>query len=295
MADVEYDGLTLDEKREKAIAHDKAYGKTRLKEEFRLRPGNDAKPAFYYKSYFGGENPCYRVKDCIPIKERTKPLSEKQKMVLKINSLTRQLKSKAMIQAKLLAEVDRDSICFLDTETTGLDGDDQIIELAIVDGYGETLFDRRFKPSVEVSDGALYVHGISNEDLAGEAEWPDSVEEIKSILAGKTAYIFNRSFDRRMLHNTCRAFDVDQDWLKSVKSQCMMDISAAAFGSTNRYGSISLDDAASFADVVWQGKAHSALADTLATYSIFNNLVKKRQALLEQIVLLEQQKSKEKL
>ena len=295
MADDEYDGLSLDERREKAIENDKAYGKTRLKEDFRLRPGEDAKPAFFYKSHFGGKNPCYRVSDCVPIREHTSPLSEKQMLALKINSLIRQLKSKAMVQARLLSDVDRASICFLDTETTGLDGEDQIIELAIVDGYGKPLFDRRFKPSVAVSDGALYVHGISNEDLAGEAEWTDAIDEIQSILIGKTAYIFNSSFDRRMLINTCKAFDVDLDWLKSVKSRCMMDISAAAFGSTNKYGSISLADAVLCANVEWRGKAHSALSDTLAAYSIFDSLIRKREGIILEISELEQSQSKSSL
>ncbi|CAB0819581.1 3'-5' exonuclease [Corynebacterium diphtheriae] len=53
-----------------------------------------------------------------------------------------------------------------------------------------------------------------------------------------------------------------------------MHLAASAYGSTNPYGSISLADATSAADVPWTGAAHSAAADTLATVELVKSIAR---------------------
>ena len=48
----------------------------------------------------------------------------------------------------------------LDTETTGLGDEDEVIQLGIVDLEEWVLFNSLFRPTIEVSPGALAVHGI---------------------------------------------------------------------------------------------------------------------------------------
>ena len=52
-----------------------------------------------------------------------------------------------------------------DTETTGLDKTDEVIEIACVDIDGNVLLDTLVKPTCRVSDGARAIHGISDDQL----------------------------------------------------------------------------------------------------------------------------------
>lgn len=157
---------------------------------------------------------------------------------------------------------------FLDTETTGLLDHDQIIELAISDRAGRILFESRFKPTVEIDPGAYDAHGITIEELDNAPSWAQHLEEITTLLSGKPLIIFNADFDTRLLEQTCTAFSLDTAWINTLSTWCAMYLAADAYGATNRYGTISLNDAACMAGVKWKGSAHSAAADTLATVDL---------------------------
>ena len=96
-----------------------------------------------------------------------------------------------------------DNLAVLDSETTGLYG--EVIELAIVDGHGQTLFDERMKPRCEVEPGAQRIHGISDADLAGlpgiEVHWP----RLSEIFSSRHIVIYNQSFDTGVLSRSLDA------------------------------------------------------------------------------------------
>ena len=67
----------------------------------------------------------------------------------------------------LLADVGGTVI--LDTETTGLSGRDEVVQVGVLGMDGCVLFDRLVRPvKVGVSMGAFKVHGIGEAVLAGE-------------------------------------------------------------------------------------------------------------------------------
>ena len=104
---------------------------------------------------------------------------------------------------------------FIDTETTGLDSDDQIVEIAVLDADGEQLYHSLVKPSVPVSEGAAYVHGITDAELATAPNWPEIDSDVRQLIAGRMLIAHNSSFDDRMLAQTCRAYGlkaIDADW-----------------------------------------------------------------------------------
>jgi len=103
--------------------------------------------------------------------------------------------------------IDYESALILDTETTGLSEDDQIIEIAAVDWYGTPVIDYRIKPSVAIDPDAHAVHGISLEDLKDCPSWPEVESEIKALLFGQPVIIFNADFDMRMIVQTSEAYD----------------------------------------------------------------------------------------
>lgn len=168
----------------------------------------------------------------------------------------------------------------LDSETTGLGDLDQVIELSIIGSREEIKINQRFLPNVRISAEASAVHGIKKESLAGAPEFPDKFENIKSILTkkGTRVVIYNSDFDLRILSQTCKAFGLPTEWLCEVNAICAMQLAASAYGATNQYGTISLANAVIRAGVKWRGKAHSALADTLATLDVVREIAKERKS-----------------
>ena len=83
----------------------------------------------------------------------------------------------------------------LDSETTGLDDEDEIIDLAIISRHGSTMFNSLIKPTCPVSEGARAVHHISDEMLADAPTFAEVYPRIQEILSGKTVIIYNKNFD----------------------------------------------------------------------------------------------------
>lgn len=89
----------------------------------------------------------------------------------------------------------------LDTETTGLEPSDghRIIEIGCVELLGRRLTRRHFhqylQPDREIDEGALAVHGISNEFLADKPRFGDVVDRFLDFIRGAELVIHNAPFD----------------------------------------------------------------------------------------------------
>lgn len=265
----------LDDLRKSAIDENLSFGVTRLREQYRMKPKPDAEPSDWIKSSYNRKlNPIYRVSDCVPLRqvEQQAP-TQKQLRGQRISSLKAKLRSSANMTSKyvrsllfddLSEKTDNRIVVYLDSETTGLLWSDQIIELGIVAHDGTVLFEQRFRPTVDIQPAAFDKHGISYETLSNCPTWPEKIKEIQDIMTGKTVIIFNDDFDIGMIRSTCDAFNLDYQWLESIPTYCAMKASAKVFGATNRYGTISLQNAADCAGVEWSGNSHSSIPDCLA-------------------------------
>lgn len=99
--------------------------------------------------------------------------------------------------------MDRSTI-YLDTETTGLDGTAEIIEVAAVDYRGHTLLDTLVQPQGHIPSDAQAVHGISQTMVAHAPEWRDVYAELITILARGTIVVYNAEFDFKMVNQMNR-------------------------------------------------------------------------------------------
>lgn len=144
----------------------------------------------------------------------------------------------------------KDKYIILDTETTGLDYDDTIIELGVINLDGEILLNTRIKTDKEIHPEAYYVHGISKEDLKNEPEFSDIKNKLSEILENKTVLIYNSDFDIRMLHQS--GYDDN-----NIKSICLMNL-YMEYQDHDRW--ISLTNAMSF-EGVDMIQDHSAIGD----------------------------------
>ncbi len=89
----------------------------------------------------------------------------------------------------------------LDTETTGLEADQghRIIEIGAVELIDRKQTGRRFhryvNPRRDIDNGALAVHGITNEFLADKPDFSEIADELLQFIEGAELVIHNSAFD----------------------------------------------------------------------------------------------------
>jgi hypothetical protein len=78
----------------------------------------------------------------------------------------------------------------LDTETTGLAG--YVVEIAVLDAAtGDVLLDTLINPGCPVQPGARWVHGISDDQLAGAPPLAGIWPRLLAVTAGRTVLAYN--------------------------------------------------------------------------------------------------------
>jgi DNA polymerase-3 subunit epsilon len=93
----------------------------------------------------------------------------------------------------------------LDTETTGLEAKEghRIIEVGCLELVGRRLTERRLhhyvNPERDSDEGALAVHGLSNEFLADKPKFADIAAELIEFVRGAEVIIHNAAFDMEFL------------------------------------------------------------------------------------------------
>ncbi len=102
---------------------------------------------------------------------------------------------------KKLKEMD---YLIIDTETTGLTNNDEIIEIGIINNDGKTIYDKRFKPMKSISFGAYNTHGISEEMLKNCKDFNLYYKQIRDILEDDIIIGYSCYFDWDMVKNTIK-------------------------------------------------------------------------------------------
>ncbi|MDC1105941.1 3'-5' exonuclease [Prolixibacteraceae bacterium] len=159
----------------------------------------------------------------------------------------------------------KNPIVFLDLETTGIDiVNDRIIEFAFlkihVDGREEEL-EMRINPEKKISNEAIQVHHITNEDVAECPTFKEKAKDIARFIEGCDLAGFNSNrFDIPLLSEEFLRAGVDIDLRKrkfvdvqTIFHKMEKRTLAAAY---KMYCNESLEN------------AHAAMADTRATYEV---------------------------
>lgn len=103
----------------------------------------------------------------------------------------------------------------LDTETTGLEPAEghRIIEIGCVELDNRRFTGRRFhqylQPDRRIDDGAVEVHGITNDFLADKPRFTDVVEDFLEFVRGAELVIHNAPFDVGFLNHELRLLGGD--------------------------------------------------------------------------------------
>ncbi|MCC6976628.1 MAG: 3'-5' exonuclease [Anaerolineae bacterium] len=170
--------------------------------------------------------------------------------------------------------LERENFVILDTETTGLDERDQIVQIALINAVGETLLDTLVRPTRPIPRHVIKVHGITNEMVADAPNLPQIVEPIRALIQGREVIAYNASFDLRMLNQSSRAHNLSHEWRKWPRSWvCAMLAYAEFYGERGRYGFKwqSLENAC-IQQQIAKTQEHHALADCRLTLQLLRKL-----------------------
>ncbi len=180
-------------------------------------------------------------------------------------------KTKSILWARDLFE--QHNFYVLDTETTGVGVNDEIVQLGIVDKNGQTVMNTLIKPTLPIPAGASNVHGIYDKDVQNAPTLDDVYVSLSSTLAGGVVIAYNMDFDWRMLDQTIKVYQLPL--FRVSKKHCAMKEYARFRGVKNpRYGDYKwhkLSDACRQEGLPVEN-AHDALGDVQMTLTLIRKM-----------------------
>ncbi len=160
----------------------------------------------------------------------------------------------------------------LDTETTGLGDDAEVVELALVDCAGAVLLDTLVRPSGPVPAEAAAIHGITDAMLAEAPTWSEVHDRFCDLVEGRQVVIYSREFDTRVITQTARRYGLPApQGFDPGRIHCAMQAYAEFRGEWSaekgqyRWQKLS---AAAVQQGVTVTNAHRALGDCLMTLGV---------------------------
>lgn len=102
----------------------------------------------------------------------------------------------------------------LDTETTGLYKDDEVIELSIIDTLGRELYHSLFKPQKKMGKAAIRVTGLDYEILKDEPSFQEEWPKIKKVIGQKKICGHNITYDERIMCASARRYGINEQEVK---------------------------------------------------------------------------------
>lgn len=167
-------------------------------------------------------------------------------------------------------------IAVLDTETTGLDANAEIIEIAIIDRAGKTLLDTLVKPNASIPAEASAIHGLFDNDVKSAPSFAEIFEQVQAIYETHLVLIYNAGFDNRLIRQSAAAHGIEFD-ANQYNTGCLMELYAEHYNEYNDYHKSykwqSLSSAAYQCGIQIEGEAHRARSDCLTTLAVFEYLL----------------------
>lgn len=96
----------------------------------------------------------------------------------------------------------------IDTETTGMSKNDEVIEIAVVSMDKTCLYYSTFYPSVEVNARASAVNGFTRKKLEGSPKIAEEWKKIVAAIGDKKILCHNTPFDKRLLCQTFAKYGI---------------------------------------------------------------------------------------
>ncbi|MST88942.1 3'-5' exonuclease [Sharpea azabuensis] len=112
--------------------------------------------------------------------------------------------------------LDLDDCVILDTETTGLYKDDEVIELSVIDMLGNEIYHSLYHPQKRIGQAASRVNGITNPMLKDEPYFVNEWEAIKEAVGHRRIIGHNIAFDYRITLSTALRYHIPESEVKML-------------------------------------------------------------------------------
>lgn len=167
-------------------------------------------------------------------------------------------------------------ICFFDLETTGINiTNDRIVEISILKVFPngkEENYTRLVNPTIPIPPEVTLVHGISDADVADKPTFNELAKEVYNLVKDSDLGGFNSNrFDIPLLAEEMLRAGVDFD----MKNRVSIDVQTIFHKMEQR----TLGAAYKFYCGKNLDNAHSAEADTLATYEVLKAQIERYEEL----------------
>ena len=156
----------------------------------------------------------------------------------------------------------------LDTETTGLEDDAEIIEIALVRLTSEVVFKQLVRPTQPIPPEASAIHGLRDVDVQNAPSWAEVWPQVERIFQDNPKLIiYNAAYDKRLITQSCTLAGIPAPswkWLTSI-TDCAMEWYAQFVGEWSDYHQ-------SFRWLPLPSAGHRALDDCLATVQLIKEM-----------------------
>ncbi len=165
---------------------------------------------------------------------------------------------------------------YLDTETTGIDRNDGIVEIAVVDDLGKVIFDSLVRPLKPIPADVTRIHHITNEMVKSAPNWAVVWARLRPLLVGRLILTYNAEFDLRMFQQTHTQHGLRwSETPATMRFDCIMKLYARFRGDwderRNDYRYHSLDAAGKYSSISLPN-SHRAADDTLLARALLHSI-----------------------
>jgi DNA polymerase III subunit epsilon len=160
---------------------------------------------------------------------------------------------------------------YLDTETTGVSTNDEIVEICILDHDGSVLLSTLVKPQNHIPADVTRLHGITDEMVRDAPTWPDVWLLVLAALHSRSVGIYNAEFDLRLMQQSHKRARLRWQPLETDPF-CIMRLYASFRGELRRDGLprwYSLEEAGRQCHIPLPN-AHRARADALLAREVLH-------------------------
>jgi DNA polymerase-3 subunit epsilon len=203
-------------------------------------------------------------------------------MVVSMNKVTRIPQPFAYLR-------DKEYVVF-DTQTTGLSPSAEICEICIMDGLtGKLLLNTLVKPVNPIQEGAMRIHGITEEMVEDAPTWGVISQAVRRLAKGKVGVAYNAQFDIDMLVQSSNAMGEIVDPLFNFEGYfCAMreyakraKIYHTARSAANQ---IKLSKACEYEEIDIPSQRHRAFAEAQLTHQLVKQILIKNEQEIQQYV-----------
>ena len=163
----------------------------------------------------------------------------------------------------------------MDTETTGLGADAEIVEISIIDRDGTDLFTSLVRPNMPILPELVAIHGITNGMVCNAPAWKDIHDCVMHLFTNKKIAIYNSEYDLRMIRQCAEFACCHLPAHLERQSKCVMQIYSKFRGEWSpKHGNWKwhkLSAAARDCGIDAQN-AHRALADTRMALGVLKHV-----------------------